>query len=68
MIARQSSIETKRLLLQYIIREITHEKESKKLAEIIHLGKRNASIQETLIEFFEDSLINDFPINDLVDN
>jgi hypothetical protein len=68
MILSNKSIETKKLLLQFIIREINHEKECKRLAEFVQLGKGNKSIHETLVDFFEDSVVHDFPISDGVDN
>ena len=68
MTSVKTSIESKKLLLQFIIREINHEKESKKMMEIIQLSKRNSSIHETLASFLEDSVTNDFSLNDHLEN
>ena len=56
----KTSLETKKLLLQFIIREINHEKECKKMMEFVQLSKRNSSIHETLAGFFEDSVLMNF--------
>lgn len=64
----KTSIESKKLLLHFIIREINHEKECKKMMEIIQLSKRNSSIHETLAAFLEDSVTNEFSLTDLVVN
>jgi hypothetical protein len=64
----KTSIETKKLLLQFIIREINYEKECRKMMEFIHLSKKNSSIHATLSDFFEDSVVNDFPLADNVEN
>jgi hypothetical protein len=68
MTSVKTSLETKKLLLQFIIREINHEKECKKMMEFIHLSKRNTSIHATLADFFEDSVVNDFPLTGHVEN
>ena len=68
MSAVKTSLETKRLLLQFIIREINYEKECKKMMEFVHLSKKNSSIHATLSDFFEDSVVNDFPLTDHVEN
>jgi hypothetical protein len=64
----KTSIETKKLLLQFIIREINYEKECKKMMEVVHISKKNSSIHATLADFFEDSVVNDFPLTDNVEN
>ena len=68
MTSVKTSIESKKLLLQFIIREINHEKECKKMMEIIQLSKRSSSIHETLASFLEDSVMNEFSLDDLVVN
>ena len=68
MTSVKTSIESKKLLLHFIIREINHEKECKKMMEIIQLSKRNSSIHETLASFLEDSVTNEVSLTDLVVN
>jgi hypothetical protein len=68
MTSVKTSIESKKLLLNFIIREINYEKECKKMMEIIQLSKRNSSIQETLVSFLEDTVTNEFSLTDLVVN
>lgn len=38
------------------------------MMEVVHISKKNSSIHATLADFFEDSVVNDFPLTDNVEN
>jgi hypothetical protein len=68
MTSVKTSLETKKLLLQFIIREINHEKECKRMMEFVQLSKRNSSIHETLADFFNHSVVDEFSLTGHVEN
>jgi hypothetical protein len=65
---RCSSLETKRLLLQFIMEDIRFLKESRKLNELIHLGKKTDKIQQRLTEFLDASMIDTFSLEGHISN
>jgi hypothetical protein len=63
-----SSVETKKLLLQFIMEDIRFMKESRKLNELIHLGKETDRIQHLLTEFLDASMIETFSLEGHISN
>jgi hypothetical protein len=68
MIAGYSALPTKELLLQFIMQDIRLLKESKKLHELVRMGKTSNKIQKQLMEFLEASMIETFSLEGHISN
>jgi hypothetical protein len=68
MFTRTSSPATRKLLLQFVLQEISQKKESKCLNEIISLSKIDKAFSCSLVVFFNTLIIDSFSLTGLVQN
>lgn len=68
MFARTSTPVTRKLLLQFVLQEISQKKESKCLHEIISLSKLDKTFNYSLAIFFNTFMIDNFSLTGLINN
>lgn len=68
MFTRTSTPATRKLLLQFVLQEISHKKESKCLNEIISLSKVDKTFNYSLAIFFNNFVIDSFSLTGHIAN
>lgn len=68
MFTRTSTSATRKLLLQFVLQEISYKKESKCLNEIISLSKVDKTFSYSLMIFFNSFVIDSFSLTGHIAN